>query len=116
MYRGKAIVSALMSQISLGFNLNHREQNYKRGYVRAKKNHTNLGSLMTHNSRISLRLNSEYWKPFLQFLLSLKNVALKGYQDMPPQNLPLQHKNYFKMKTSEIQQLQKKRLPGASLI
>lgn len=67
---------------------------------------TDLGSLMTHNSRISLRLNSEYWKPLLHSI-QLKKCSTEGYQDMLPQNLPLQQKNYFKMKTSEIQQMQK---------
>ena len=67
---------------------------------------TYLGSLMTHNSRISLRLNSEYWKPLLHSI-QLKECITERYQDMPPQNLPLQHKNYFKMKISETQQMQK---------
>lgn len=67
---------------------------------------TNLGSLMTHSSRISLRLIQNIGSPFYNSI-QLKECSPEGYQDMPPQNLPLQHKNYFKMKTSEIQQMQK---------
>ena len=33
--------------------------------------------------------------------------SAEGEQEMPPQNMPLWSKNYFKLKTSEIQQMQK---------
>lgn len=42
----------------------------------------------------------------INLLFSLKPLISEGHQDMPPQNIPLCHTDYFKLKIFEIQPLQ----------
>lgn len=62
---------------------------------------------MTHYSRITPRPNSEDWLDSLCNFDHLAGCSAEGEQEVPSQNMPFRCKNYFKLKTSEIQQMQK---------